>query len=444
MSRSGHNREPQGIFQRFVHSEVSGSILLLACTIIALAWANSPWAQGYFDLAHKYISISWGDASFKLSLRHWINDFLMAVFFFVVGLEIRREIVVGQLSSVKKSILPVSAAIGGMVVPAIIYAALNVGGEGSRGWGIPMATDIAFALGILALFGRRAPLGMKVFLTALAIADDMGAVLVIAVFYTDAINLAALVVAAICLLLIFVANRTGVKRSSVYILLAIGVLVAVFASGVHATVAGILVAMLVPVRSDIEATEFLTRSRARLEELEAAELTRDSMLHDRAQLEALGDMYLASSAMLPTGIVLEERLHPLVSFIILPLFALFNAGVALNARIVEVLPEPVTLGVILGLFFGKQIGITAFSWLAIKSGRASMPEGTNWGMIYGASLLAGVGFTMSLFVSDLAFNSELLLNEAKIGILVGSLLSGIAGYVVLQKSLPRAVGPSEH
>jgi NhaA family Na+:H+ antiporter len=415
--------------------------LLLACTIVALAWANSPWAESYFALSHKYIAISWGNSSFELSLQHWINDLLMAVFFFVVGLEIKREIVVGQLSSFEKSILPVSAALGGMVVPAIMYAVLNVGGEGTRGWGIPMATDIAFALGILALFGRRVPIGLKVFLTALAIADDMGAVLVIALFYTEGIKLAALIVAVVCLGLIAIANRAGVRRSGPYVILAVAVWLAVFTSGVHATVAGIMVAMLVPVRALIDPSDFLARSRRRLKELEESELTPDSMVHDRTQLEALDDMYLASNDMIPAGLALEERLHPIVSFIILPLFALFNAGVALDARAVDVLPEPVTLGVILGLFLGKQVGITAFSWLAIKSGRAKMPDGSTWGMIYGASLLAGVGFTMSLFVSDLAFNSAALLMEAKIGILIGSLLSGVFGYLVLRKLLPPLASP---
>jgi NhaA family Na+:H+ antiporter len=307
----------------------------------------------------------------------------------------------------------VSAALGGMLVPAGVYVALNWGGAGSHGWGIPMATDIAFALGILALFGTRAPVGLKVFLTALAIADDIGAVLVIALFYSSGIKIAALLVAGVLLVLIFAANRSGVRRPFVYVVLAIGVWLAVFTSGVHATVAGILVAMLVPVRALIDPTEYLSRSRTRLEELEASELTRDSMLHDRAQLEALDDLYLSSSDMIPAGITLEERLHPVVAFIILPLFALFNAGVALNARVIDVLPEPVTLGVILGLFLGKQVGIAAFSWFIVKSGRAGLPDGVTWGMIYGAGLLAGVGFTMSLFVSDLAFDSETLLNQAK-------------------------------
>ncbi len=442
MNESSHRgSERQSIFQRFVHSEVSGSILLLVCTAVALLWANSTWAESYFGLTGKYISVAWGDATFKLSLQHWVNDLLMAVFFFVVGLEIKREIVVGQLSSMSRAILPVSAALGGMLLPAVFYIVVNTAGPGSRGWGIPMATDIAFALGILALFGRRAPTGLKIFLTALAIADDIGAVLVIALFYSGAISLVALAVAGVLLAVIAVANRSGVKRSGVYVVLAIGVWLAVFSSGVHATVAGILVAMLVPVKATIDPSEFLARTRTRLEELDAAELTRESMLHDRAQLEALDDMYLTAGKMIPPGVALEEALHPLVAFLILPLFALFNAGVTIDASVATLPPAPVTLGVILGLFVGKQLGIWLFSWLAIRSGWARMPEGVTWPMIYGAGLLAGVGFTMSLFVSDLAFDAVELLNEAKIGILAGSLLSGAAGYLVLRRVLrARRVG----
>ncbi|NIR46176.1 MAG: Na+/H+ antiporter NhaA [Gemmatimonadetes bacterium] len=436
MSESSHNRsERQSIFQRFVHSEVSGSILLLLCTVVALFWANSAWSESYFDLIEKYIGVAWGDAAFKLSLQHWVNDVLMAVFFFVVGLEIKREIVVGQLSSLSRSVLPVSAALGGMLVPAAFYFVVNTSGPGVSGWGIPMATDIAFALGILALFGRRVPTGLKVFLTALAIADDLGAVLVIAIFYSGTINLIALGVAGVLLAAIGAANRAGVTRSGLYIVLAIGVWLAVFSSGVHATVAGILVAMLVPVKARIDPSEFLVRARSRLEELDAAELTRESMLHDRAQLEALDDMYLAAGKMIPAGVALEEALHPVVVFLILPLFALFNAGVTIDAGVATLPPAPVTLGVVLGLFLGKQLGIWLFSWMAIKSGWARMPEGVTWPMIYGAGLLAGVGFTMSLFVSDLAFDAAELLNEAKIGILAGSLLSGAAGYLTLSRVL---------
>ncbi len=249
---ASHNGSPpqgfKGYFEWFVHSEVTGSMLLLACTIIALTVANSPWSGSYENLLHTYAGLSWGDAAFKLSLHHWINDGLMVIFFFVVGLEIKRELVVGQLSSVDKAILPVAAAFGGMIVPAALYAALNAGGEGAMGWGIPMATDIAFALGVLAMFGKRVPIGLKVFLTALAIADDLGAVSVIAIFYTDSIDFKALLVGGVLLAALFAAVRVRFSRIGGIVFLIAGVWVAVFASGVHATIAGILVAMVVPVQ----------------------------------------------------------------------------------------------------------------------------------------------------------------------------------------------------
>ena len=249
----------------FIHSEVTGSILLLACTVVALAWANSPWADTYFHLLHTPVGVSWGTSSFSLSLHHWINDGLMAVFFFVVGLEIKRELVVGELSSLAKAALPVAAAVGGMLVPALFYVAFNVGGAGVNGWGIPMATDIAFALGVLAMFGTRVPLGLKVFLTALAIADDLGAVAVIAIFYTATLNVPALLTAAVLIASLFVAIRAGVSQRGILYLLILSVWAAVFASGVHSTVAGILLAMVIPVRPQIDPRQFVDDAIARLQ-----------------------------------------------------------------------------------------------------------------------------------------------------------------------------------
>jgi len=426
-----------GMFERFVHSEVSGSIVLLVCTIVALAWANSPWADHYFELAHTYIGISWGEETFKLSLQHWVNDGLMVIFFFVVGLEIKREVVIGRLSTWDQAILPVTAAIGGMVVPAALYSLLNIGGEGAAGWGIPMATDIAFALGILALFGRRVPIGLKVFLMAAAIADDMGAVLVIAAFYTEKIFFTPLGVAAVLLFLIFVLNRAGVRRPGAYIGLIIGVWLAVFASGIHATVAGVVVAMLIPVRARIRPERFFDVARTRLDELEKAELTQDSMVGDKRQLAALADVNRASGDMLPVGLRLEKYLHPTQAFLILPLFALFNAGVAIDGRILETIRNPISIGVILGLVVGKPLGITLFSWLVTRTGKARLPEGVTWPQLLAVSAVAGVGFTMSLFVSELAFSDHQLVSEAKVGILVASLLAGVCGFVALHRTLPR-------
>ncbi|MFV1978613.1 MAG: Na+/H+ antiporter NhaA [Myxococcota bacterium] len=430
------------MFNRFFHSEVSGSVVLMACTIIALAWANSPWSQTYFDLAHTKVGFSWGDTSLYLSLQHWINDALMAIFFFVVGLEVKREIAIGQLSTLRKAALPVSAAIGGMLIPAGVYVAVNAGGQAVHGWGIPMATDIAFALGILALFGSRAPIGLKVFLTALAIADDIGAVLVIAVFYTANLKLGALAISGVFVLLIAGARAIGIRRPGIYLILALGVWLSVLTSGIHATVAGILVAMLVPIRAKIEPAKFLERAKIRLAELESAELTHDSMVSNKAQLHTLDDLLRTTGEMIPPGIALENHLHPIQAYLILPLFGLFNAGVVLGGDALSQTTDPVGIGIVLGLFLGKQIGVTGFSWIAIKSGWADLPDGVRWPHIWGASCLAGVGFTMSLFITELAFDDPSHIGKAKLGILVASLISGILGFWVLSRSLPKAAKPT--
>jgi NhaA family Na+:H+ antiporter len=430
------------MFNRFFHSEVSGSVVLMACTIVALAWANSPWSQTYFDLAHTKVGFSWGDTSLYLSLQHWINDALMAIFFFVVGLEVKREIAIGQLSTLRKAALPISAAVGGMLIPAGVYVAVNAGGQAVHGWGIPMATDIAFALGILALFGSRAPIGLKVFLTALAIADDIGAVLVIAVFYTANLKLGALAISGVFVLLIAGARAIGIRRPGIYLILAVGVWLSVLTSGIHATVAGILVAMLVPIRANIEPAKFLERAKIRLAELESAELTHDSMVSNKAQLHALDDLLLTTGEMIPPGIALENHLHPIQAYLILPLFGLFNAGVVLGGDALRQTTDPVGIGIVLGLFLGKQIGVTGFSWIAIKSGWADLPDGVRWPHIWGASCLAGVGFTMSLFITELAFDDPSHIGKAKLGILVASLISGILGFWILSRSLPKAAKPT--
>jgi len=427
----------KGIFERFVHSEVSGSALLLVCTAAALALANSSVAEFYFGLLYTKVGLSWGDATFALTVQHWINDLLMVVFFFVVGLEIKRELLVGQLSSAKKALLPVTAAIGGMVVPALFYAAFNAGGAAAGGWGIPMATDIAFALGVLAVFGKRVPIGLKVFLTALAIVDDLGAVLVIAVFYTAQIHWISLTLAAGFLALIALANRLRIQHPAVYVLLALGVWAGVFGSGVHATVAGVLVALLVPIGARRDPQEFLAVSDARLAGLRAAHLTPDSIVSDRSHFDAISDLHKIAGDMRPPGLALEEMLHPFVVFFILPLFALFNAGVAIDGGFVDGLLHPVSLGILAGLVLGKQLGIALFSWIAVKSGQADLPDSVRWSHIYGGACIAGIGFTMSLFVTELAFTDVTLLARAKVGILIASLIAAIWGAVLLQMRLPR-------
>jgi Na+:H+ antiporter, NhaA family len=428
----------RGVFQRFFHSEASGSILLLLFTVIALAWANSPWANLYERMLHVKIGLSVGGHGFALSAAHWVNDGLMAIFFFVVGLEIKRELVVGQLSTVRSALLPVAAALGGLVAPALIYAALNAGGPGEPGWGVPMATDIAFALGVLALVGPRVPVGLKVFLTALAIADDLGAVLVIAVFYTEKVNVLALALAVALVVVLGLVARASYRRLGLYVVLALGVWGAMLASGVHATVAGILVALVVPVRARIEPQAFLAAVRHRLGRLEQDTLTRESMVRDREQMATIEELGTATLDFLPAGFALERYLHPFTAFFVLPIFALFNAGVRLDGRIQEALLQPVSLGILLGLFFGKQVGITLVSWLAVRSRQAELPPGVTIGQIYGASLLGGIGFTMSIFVAGLAFPAGPLLATAKLGILAASALAGVVGFLALKFILRRA------
>jgi len=435
LSSPGRPTRKESASARFFKSEATGSILLLICTLAALFWANSRWSGWYFHLLDSKIGFAWNEGKFALSWNHWINDGLMALFFFVVGLEIKREILVGQLSTLKKAILPVAAALGGMLLPAAIYALFNRSGEGARGWGIPMATDIAFALGILALLGPRVPPGLKIFLTALAIADDLGAVLVIAVFYTDQISPAALISAGVFLALIVLAARLKVSSVSVYAVLVTSVWLSVLASGIHATVAGILVAMVVPVRARIKPKRFFVIARTKLEELEASNLSGEVTTLNSEQMEALEDLHKATSDVVPAGPAFEHYLHPATAFVILPLFALFNAGVVMDSGFVMALTNPVGFGVLLGLLTGKQAGITAASWLVIRLRLADMPPGVTWGQIYGSAILAGVGFTMALFVSDLAIENEQLLAFSKVGILSGSALCAGAGYWVLRRAL---------
>jgi NhaA family Na+:H+ antiporter len=431
--------QKHSMFEEFFHSEVTGSVLLMIAAVAALVWANSPWSAQYFDLAHTYVGVSFGDAAFKLSLRHWVNDGLMAVFFFVIGLEIKREIVVGELSSLQKAVLPVTAAVGGMVVPALFYVlVIWLGGgahaEAYSGWGIPMATDIAFALGILSLFGKRVPLSLKVFLTALAIADDLGAIVVIALFYTESISFLGLGIAASFLFAIFLASRIGVRSLLLYALLAICGWAGLLVSGIHATIGGVVVAMLVPVTSKLAPRDFFRRTAQRLKELKGAKISKTSMVTDNKQLKTLNDMYLAVEDMRPVGVALEHLLHPVQVFLILPLFAFLNAGVALDGEVLSTAVNPITFAILAGLMIGKPVGVLLFSWLAIKSGKASLPTGVSWKHLIGVGCLAGVGFTMSIFISDLAFTDTLAQSWSKTAILVGSLGSGLLGYFTLRSA----------
>ncbi|MEA2593679.1 MAG: Na+:H+ antiporter, NhaA family [Thermomicrobiales bacterium] len=434
------NGEPssRGIFslREFLHNQAFGGILLLACALAALAWANSPWDDAYNRLWNAKLAIGTDRVHLDLSLRHWVNDGLMALFFVVVGLEIKRELLVGELASPRRAALPAIAALGGVLVPAGIYLAVNAGHAGSEGWGVPMATDIAFALGVLALLGDRVPVALKVFLTALAIVDDIAAVLVIALFYTGDVSWSALGVASAFLLALIGASRLGVRSLAIYGLLGIGLWAAVHESGVHATIAGVLLALTIPALTRIDPVAFVARGRAILDEFDRAGPDRESILTNGTRQEALAELEDAVEGVGAPLQRLEHALHPLVAFVIVPLFALANAGVQIDGDLARTLGNRVTVGIVLGLVLGKQIGITLFVWLATRVGLTTLPAGTSWRQIYGASWLAGIGFTMSLFVADLAFagaNESSLLTAAKLGILLASLIAGIAGWLVLSR-----------
>jgi Na+:H+ antiporter, NhaA family len=419
-------------FKEFTRAEASSGILLIICTVIALIWANTGFSESYFHLWHTKISI--GVENFKLnySLHHWINDGLMAIFFFVVGLEIKREFLVGELSTARQAILPVAAALGGMVVPAAIYIIFNAGGSGESGWGIPMATDIAFVIGLMALLGSNVPTNLKIFITALAIADDIGAVLVIAFFYTAQLSLTALAIAAGVYLILFIANRLGVRNLLFYIVFGLALWMAFLLSGIHATVAGVLLAFVVPATSRYNTKDFLFNGKELLEEFDREGVEGPNVLANEERQSIVQTLESTCVKVLTPLQRFEHSLNPWVSFFIMPVFALANAGVLLQEDFFDSLVNEVSLGIIAGLFIGKQIGIFFFSWLAVKMNIASLPSKVNWRHIYGAGILAGIGFTMSLFITNLAFTSEELTNIAKVGILVASLLSGVIGYIVLR------------
>jgi NhaA family Na+:H+ antiporter len=421
-------------FQEFAKLEASGGILLIGCTVSALIWANSPWAGGYFHLWHTNLTFGFAGKLLPEPLHFWINDGLMALFFLLVGLEIKRETLVGELASLRKAALPIIAALGGMIVPAGLYVLFNHGGPGASGWGIPMATDIAFALGVLALLGERVPTSLKVFLAALAIADDIGAVLVIAFFYTDQISWISLGVAGLFFIALITANRAGARHPLTYTVLGIGLWLAFLQSGVHATVAGVLLAMTIPARQRIDNRAFLARSEKILDEFRYAEKSDEASVDSATKNAALyllaDDCARAESPMLR----FEHALAPWNKHVIMPIFALANAGVVLGTGAVRALVDPISLGVICGLALGKPIGIVLFSWLATRSRVAAMLDGVIWRQIVGVGILAGIGFTMSLFIANLAFGDAPLLETAKVGILAASVLSGVAGVIILMRS----------
>ena len=422
---------PLGFFRDFARREVAGSALLLAATVAAFAWANSPWWESYGRLWSLHVDV--GAESYRLSLSviHLINDGLMAIFFFVVGLEIKRELLAGELASPRRAALPMVAAVGGMVVPAGIYAAFNAGTAAAPGWGIPMATDIAFALAVMSSLGPRMPGALKVFLTALAIVDDLGAILVIAVFYSHGVAWSWLATAGVFLLLLVLFNRLKVRNPLFYVLPGLVVWLAFLHSGIHATVAGVLVAMTIPARRRIDAREFLTRAERELKAFEEASEFRSARLTNSAQEEAIYDLEQHTEQVLAPLTRFEHGLHPWVTYAILPLFALANAGVRVVGGESQVWAGSLTLGIVLGLVIGKQVGITAFAWLAVRLRLAELPQDVDWREVWATAWLGGIGFTMSLFIANLAFADAALLASSKLAILTASILSGLGGWLIL-------------
>lgn len=415
--------------QNYIHTEEAGAFILLAAALAALVWANSPWSDSYADFWHRYISFDIAVFSLNEDLGHLVNDGLMAIFFFVVGLEIKRELLHGELSSVRRALLPGAAAVGGMVVPALIYVAFNGTGDGANGWGIPMATDIAFALGVLALLGRRIPSELRVFLLGLAVADDLGAIAVIAIFYSDAISWTDLGLALALFGVIAGCVRLGVRSMGFYVIASVFMWQFLLESGIHATLAGVALAALTPSRPFIERKDYPAAVETLLGDLKEATEEGDE---DRAEaiIEEIERLSGGTEGPMER---LEGQVHPWVSFVVLPVFALANAGIAFTTDSVSAaLESSVTMGVLVALPVGKALGVFGFTWLAVRLGIGRLPSSVSWGQVLGVGLLAGIGFTVSIFISGIAFDDAALVDQAKMGVFAASVAAGVVGYAGLR------------
>lgn len=422
--------------KNFIDKQTSVGLLLIFSAGLAVIFANSPWRNIYHGIWEQHLSIGINSFVIEKNFLHWINDGLMSFFFFMVGLELKREVIEGHLASVRGAVLPIAAAIGGMLVPALIFFWINSGSPALSGWGIPMATDIAFALGILYLLGNRVPLSLKVFLTAIAIVDDMGAVLVIALFYTSEISTESLIVAGFFLLILFTANQMGIRSTWFYAILGIGGLwTAVMLSGIHATIAAVLVAFTIPNSKKIDTPLFLRKARWLIDEVRTqyVKYTREKETDsEEGVMAGIEKFSLLTQDAIPPLQRLEHALYPFVSFVVLPLFAFANAGVTLDTGSADMLLNPVTIGVALGLILGKFAGILLFTRVMILLKISDLPTGVQWKHIYGIGFLAAIGFTMSLFITELAYDQELYVIQAKTGILAASIIAGLIGYFYLK------------
>lgn len=415
--------------QQFFNKEASSSILLISATVIALIWINSNVGETYHRFWHTPISFNFGHFHISKTLLHWVNDGLMSLFFFTVGLEIKREILVGELATPKKALLPVIAALGGMIVPGLIYAVLNVGSPTIHGWAIPVATDIAFALGAVAVFGHKLPVGLRIFLAAFAIADDLGAVVIIAIFYTKEIVWSNLIISLFLIFGLALANFFWIRQTLIYAILGLAVWFFVLGSGVHPTIAGVIVSLFVPARGRYDTDNFLQNVKKITEKFECEEQSCGySILLNQEHLYAVQALELACHDVETPLQRLMHALHPWVAFLILPLFAMGNTGLIFRGIVFsEMVSNPVVIGVIFGLVVGKPIGIMIFSYLSVKTGLASLPQEVRWSHIFGGAMLGGIGFTMSLFLSELSFVDPQILDYARIAILAGSILSAVFG-----------------
>lgn len=422
---------------RFLQKEAAGGIILAIMTVISLLIANSPLHEPFMHLLETHAGFVIGGLTFEQTILHWIDDALMALFFFVIGLEIKREFLVGELSSWRGAALPVFAAVGGMLAPALIYTAFNLGGPDQAGWGVPMATDIAFALGVLALLGSRVPAGLKVFLSALAIADDLGAILVIALFYTKGIEVAWFLWALLPIAGLVLMNRLRVDEPLAYLAMGSVLWFCILNSGIHATIAGVVAAFAVPSMAKMTPKEFTSVCRITVDEIDACDIPGEHTLKDYRQ-ERLS-LALARAAELAAAPLqrLEFALLPFTTFIILPLFALANAGVRVVGDVEIEWFSPLMLGVLGGLVVGKPLGIAGASWLAVRLGVARLPSGVAWPHIIGAGMLGGIGFTMSMFVANLAFGVGAHGDDVKVSILIASTMAGLLGFVWLKAALRR-------
>ena len=424
--------EARNFFNQFLHNESIGGILLLICAIISLVCANVPSLGFLHELWHKEAGISIGDFTLSMKIEHWINDGLMAIFFFVVGLEIKREMLVGELSSFRHAALPIFAAVGGMVVPALIYSLFNNGTPSANGWGIPMATDIAFALGILSLLGRRVPVGLKVFLTALDIVDDLGAIVVLAIFYpTHALHFDMLLYAAIVVIFLMIMNRNKVRNVLFYIIPGFVLWWLILQSGIHATIAGVILAMTIPSRTVINEVKFSVRIKYLLSKFKDVSNSEIEVLANPQQQHIIHQMDKHIQEINPLMHKFEAALHPWTTFLIMPLFALANSGVEITFRLFTSPVPAVATGVFFGLLLGKPIGIFLFSLLSVKLRIAELPQGTNWKQVWALGMIAGIGFTMSIFIDSLAFKDIDLVNLGKATILITSTLAAVLGLVAM-------------